>query len=311
VVLEVIADNLQRVFPSLQVIYHRSRLGRSPSIVIQHTQSRIKRRLLITHRHGHDQLLVVEDKQHAIVLIDLNHPESLERLETVVRQALLEANSTNICAAGLCPQLPVCSPVPDVEVEHCVRWLDTYGLLALTKSPCSSSYRWKHCVEEWCGSYVSNGAFMMACRLRGVAMRDLDGTNMDVAISESKVSKLMDADWQVFEDGIYSASNMELLRIKLQEGLQRPSDEHVQVCLRFLDANAARFLTKTPRLSLFYLCESMRRRGMLVSFGALIAACQIRSMQLLRRKKQEYMADVLVNLNHRIFYERWQSEAKN
>lgn len=49
------------------------------------------------------------------------------------------------------------------QVQICTEWLRKYTRPALTYTT-STSYGFKHIVERWAGSYISNDAFIEAAR---------------------------------------------------------------------------------------------------------------------------------------------------
>jgi len=78
----------------------------------------------------------------------------------------------DITAAGLPTRRPdqQTGPraAPDAgEVQLCRDWLKAYAEKTNTPRPRSSSYGLKHVVETWAGTYVSNGAFIVAAMLEG------------------------------------------------------------------------------------------------------------------------------------------------
>jgi len=58
------------------------------------------------------------------------------------------------------------SPPSESQVAWCVEWLQRFAKPRKTVNR-MSSYGLKHCVEAWCGDYVSNGAFIEAARRLG------------------------------------------------------------------------------------------------------------------------------------------------
>ena len=64
-------------------------------------------------------------------------------------------------------------------VENCIKWLLQHDGLERRKTVNTkvSSYTWKHVVERYCNSYVSNGEFICAALHLGYKMRKSDGPN--------------------------------------------------------------------------------------------------------------------------------------
>jgi hypothetical protein len=74
------------------------------------------------------------------------------------------------------------------EVNECLDWLSDIRMI---KTICYSrgSYGLKHDVENDCGRYISNGAFIMAALMRGYPMRRNDGPNAWFAMSKKDMNR--------------------------------------------------------------------------------------------------------------------------
>jgi hypothetical protein len=56
---------------------------------------------------------------------------------------------------------------PESEVNLCVEWLEKYATPRKTPNPNTGSYGLKHIIEKWAGTYISNGAFILAAYRMG------------------------------------------------------------------------------------------------------------------------------------------------
>lgn len=79
-------------------------------------------------------------------------------------------------------------PPEEDQVLLCMEWLRRFAKPRKTVNYARSSYGLKHCVEDWCGEYVSNGAFIEAARRLGfeVITRSSDGLNTVFRLSYDK-----------------------------------------------------------------------------------------------------------------------------
>jgi len=69
------------------------------------------------------------------------------------------------------------------QVKLCIEWLKTKKWRK-TINTSYTSYHWKHSVERWAGTYISNGAFIKACINYKVPLKKINGSpNVHVAIS--------------------------------------------------------------------------------------------------------------------------------
>jgi hypothetical protein len=57
-------------------------------------------------------------------------------------------------------------------VRLCDEWLRLVDYTTTVNRRSPSSYRLKHVVEDWAGTYIANGQFIVAGLLRGVPMRE-------------------------------------------------------------------------------------------------------------------------------------------
>ena len=71
----------------------------------------------------------------------------------------------------------------EAQVKLCIAWLyDKSGRTTINTN--YTSYNWKHSVEDWAGTYISNGAFIKACIDYGIPIKRINGSpNVHVAIS--------------------------------------------------------------------------------------------------------------------------------
>jgi hypothetical protein len=66
------------------------------------------------------------------------------------------------------------------EVMCCIDWIDQYTTPRKTANTRTSSYGLKHVVEKWAGTYISNGAFILAAKRKGVKIVPFDPSSPNV-----------------------------------------------------------------------------------------------------------------------------------
>ena len=80
-------------------------------------------------------------------------------------------------------------PPNEDQVKLCVEWLKNKKLRK-TINNSYTSYHWKHAVEHWAGTYISNGAFIKACIDHVIPIKKINGSpNAHVAISSCVISE--------------------------------------------------------------------------------------------------------------------------
>lgn len=77
----------------------------------------------------------------------------------------------------------VFDPVDDKQVELCTRWLSQ---AKATPTPTLNSFWLKHVVENWAGTFISNGAVIVAAHRAGLPIgRESDSRTANVTIGVS------------------------------------------------------------------------------------------------------------------------------
>ena len=61
------------------------------------------------------------------------------------------------------------------QIAICCAYLSRFAKPTKTIRRKRSSYGWKHVVEGWAGTYISNGAFMVAARILGYRLERIGG----------------------------------------------------------------------------------------------------------------------------------------
>ena len=95
-----------------------------------------------------------------------------------------------IDSSGICYRKPK-DIIPKEQIDLCEKWINEFAEKRKTINGNISSYRLKHIVEEHFGSYISNGAFIQACKNLGYKINDRDGLNalFNIKIMEEKKIK--------------------------------------------------------------------------------------------------------------------------
>lgn len=112
-----------------------------------------------------------------------------------------QVTARDIDAEGIRWGRPAANPVDLSEVELCKQF---FGMCTRKKTPEPSSYRLKHMIQAWAGSYISNGAAIRAAVECGLTLKTWAGDiNCLIGVSRPSVARLHPDYKRLLQDKAY------------------------------------------------------------------------------------------------------------